>query len=279
MPELPEMQALAERLDAALASRRLEAVSVLGFSGLKTVVPGPDDLVGRRLEGVDRRGKYLRFHFEGALTVALHLSQGGRVDLEDPPKETKPRGSVVRFSFEGPLSLLVREHGTQRKVGWWVLASGDEGPMGKLGPEVTDASFDDMLAKSDDNRHIHTVLRDQRFVAGVGRGYADDALNRARFSPFSSLRSLSASQRLELLSAVRSVMDEALVEERTRTGALSAAKLGERFSVHNRAGQPCPQCGAELRRVSYESYEITYCPQCQTGGRLLADRRLSRLLR
>jgi len=134
VPELPEMQALAERLDAALASRRLEAVAVLGFSGLKTVVPGPDDLVGRRLEGVDRRGKYLRFHFEGALTVALHLSQGGRVDLEDPPKETKPRGSVVRFSFEGPLSLLVREHGTQRKVGWWVLASGDEGPMGKLGP-------------------------------------------------------------------------------------------------------------------------------------------------
>jgi len=211
--------------------------------------------------------------------VALHLSQGGRVDLEDPPKETKPRGSVVRFSFEGPLSLLVREHGTQRKVGWWVLASGDEGPMGKLGPEVTDASFDDLLAKSDDNRH-----NPHRAARPAFRGRRRARLRRRRPQPRPVLAVLLAAV-VERLPASRAPLGRPLGDGRgTRRGAnphwaLSAAKLGERFSVHNRAGQPCPQCGAELRRVSYESYEITYCPQCQTGGRLLADRRLSRLLR
>jgi formamidopyrimidine-DNA glycosylase len=173
----------------------------------------------------------------------------------------------------------VREHGSQRKAGWWVLAPGDTGPLATLGPEPDDPDFDAYLRTADTARRVHTVLRDQRTLAGVGRGYADDALNRAGISPFAPLRSLSALQRDRLVDAVHAVLDGALAAERGRPGGLSEPRLGLRFAVHNRAGEPCPRCGTPLRRVSYESYEIVYCAPCQTKGRVLADRRLSRLLR
>lgn len=289
------MQALAERLHAALAGRTLDRVELLGFSGLKTARPGPDELVGLAVREVTRRGKYDVLELDGGRRVAVHLSQAGRVDVEDPPKATRPRGSVVRLVFGprdgrpgspgdpggpggGPAAVLVREHGTQRKAGWWVLAPGDDGPMAALGPEPADPAFAELVATGDSARHLHTWLRDQRVVAGIGRGHADDILHRARRSPFASLRSLDPAGRAGLLDAVRSVLGEALVRERERSGGLSAARLGDRFAVHGRAGQPCPRCGEPLRRVAYDSYEIDYCPRCQTGGRVLADRRLSRLL-
>jgi formamidopyrimidine-DNA glycosylase len=279
MPELPEMQALAERLDVALSGSTLLRADVLGFSGLKTVVPQPDAVAGRRLTGITRRGKYLVLAFAGDLRILVHLSQAGRLDLEMPPKETKPRGSVVRLTFDTVGAVLVREHGTQRKAGWWVLGPGEAGPLGVLGPEPSDPAFADLILAADNTRHVHSLLRDQRTVAGIGRGHVDDALNRAGVSPFASLRSLTTERRRALLDAVRAVLDEALESERGRSGGLSDAKLGARFQVHNRAGQPCPRCAGDLARVSYESYEIVYCPACQTGGRVLADRRLSRLLR
>lgn len=285
MPEMPEMQALAERLDALVAGSTLEAVRPLGFTGLKTVRPGPEDLAGRTVRAVGRRGKFLTVSLQAdpgadeGPTVALHLSQAGRLDVERPPKTTKPRGSVVRFEFSGPLALLVREHGTQRKAGWWVLERGEDGPLATLGPEPDDPEFERLFLEGDSTRHVHTLLRDQHFVAGVGRGYADDALNRAGLSPFAALRSLSAAERRRLVESVRSVMAEALERERTRTGALSEARLGERFLVHNRVGEPCLHCGDTLRMVSFDSHEVVYCPTCQTKGKVLADRRLSRLLR
>lgn len=282
MPELPVMQALAERLEAALAGSALVSYQLLGFSGLKTARPSPDELVGRTVAGVGRRGKYDVVTFDNGLRLAFHLSQAGRVDLEVPPKSTRPRGSVVRLVLArdgAETGLLLREHGTQRKAGWWVLAPGDDGPMADLGPEPSDPAFADLVRHGDSTRRLHTWLRDQHVVAGVGRGHADDALWRARLSPFASLRSLDAEGRDRLLDAVRSVLDEALGQERRRTGALSEAKLGERFVVHRRAGQPCPRCGEPLLRVAYDSYEIDYCRVCQTKGRALADRRMSRLLR
>jgi formamidopyrimidine-DNA glycosylase len=160
-----------------------------------------------------------------------------------------------------------------------VLATGDGGPLEGLGPEPSDKAFEDRLLTSQDPRHLHTLLRDQRFVAGVGRGYADDALNRAGLSPFSSLSSLNESDRRRLVAVVRSVISDAIASERLRTGGLSEPKLGTGFAVHNRAGRPCPVCGEPLLRVSYESHEVVYCKRCQTKGRLLADRRLSRLLK
>jgi formamidopyrimidine-DNA glycosylase len=160
-----------------------------------------------------------------------------------------------------------------------VLADGEQGPLDGLGPEPATEEFERLLLTSDEPRHLHTLLRDQRFVAGVGRGYADDALNRAGLSPFSPLRSLTQADRSRLVSEVRAVMAEAVESERRRSGGLSEPKLGTVFAVHNRAGQPCPVCGENLLRVSYESHEVVYCKRCQTKGRPLADRRLSRLLK
>jgi formamidopyrimidine-DNA glycosylase len=279
MPELPEMQALAERLDATLAGSVLTRVDPHGFAALKTVEPGPTSLVGHAVTAVGRRGKYLVITLDDGVRVLVHLSQAGRLDIESPAKSTRPKGSVVRFHLDDGSAVLVREHGTQRKAAWWVLGPGDEGPLAVLGPEPDDDAFAEFLLTDDSNRRVHTVLRDQRTLAGLGRGYVDDVLNAVGLSPFAPMRSLSTPERAALVDAVRSVLARALDQERERSGGLSEPKLGLRFAVHNRAGQPCPRCAGTLLRVSYESYEIVYCPRCQTHGRVLADRRLSRLLR
>jgi formamidopyrimidine-DNA glycosylase len=246
---MPQMQALAERIEAWLGGATFEGYEPLGFSGLKTAVPPPDELVGRTL------------------------------DFEQPPKRTRPKGSVVRWKFSDDKAVLLREFGTERKAGWWVLGPGDDGPLVGLGPEATSAEFAQWLRSSDDGRRVHTILRDQRTVSGVGRGYADDALHRAKLSPYASLKSLTAEERDRLLAAVLEVLEEGLERERGRTGGLSDNKLGEHFTVHGKAGLPCPVCGDDLKRVSYESHEVVYCPRCQTGGKVLADRRLSRLVK
>jgi formamidopyrimidine-DNA glycosylase len=280
MPELPEIQALAERLEEVLAGSTLERIDALQFSSLKTFDPRPDSLIGRVLEGVGRRGKFLVMRFEGADAprLLIHLSQGGRIDVEDPPKKTKPRGSVVRLRFAERPSILVKEFGTQRKAGWWVVAADDEGPLAKLGPEPFSTEFDDLVLRGTDSRRVHTILRDQRTVAGIGRGYSDDILHAAKLSPYASLASLDVDERRTLLDATHEILTAALEVERKRTGGLPT-KIGDHFTVHNRSGTPCPRCGDDLRRVSYESHEVTYCPTCQTGGKILADRRLSRLVR
>ena len=174
--------------------------------------------------------------------------------------------------------MLVKEFGRERKAGWWVLAEGDDGPLVKLGPEPDSPEFEGLVLEGDDGRRVHTILRDQRTVAGIGRGYSDDVLHRAKLSPYASLGALEPGQRRALLDAVRAILDDALEVERARTGGLPT-KIGDHFTVHGRYGTPCPVCGDDLRRVSYESHEVTYCPNCQTGGKVLADRRLSRLIR
>ena len=277
MPELPEVQALAERLDEVAAGAELATVDLLQFSSLKTVTPRAEELLGRTLKHVGRRGKYLVFELGGP-RMLVHLSQGGRIDVEGPPKATKPRGAVVRLRFRDRPSILVKEFGRERKAGLWLLAEGDEGPLAKLGPEPNDPAFEDLVMHGDDTRRVHTILRDQRTVAGIGRGYSDDILHRAKLSPYAALGALEPAQRRSLLDAVTSILAEALEVERGRSGGLPT-KLGDHFTVHGRYGTPCPVCGDDLRRVSYESHEVTYCPTCQTGSKVLADRRLSRLIR
>ena len=275
---MPEVQALAERLHDAVGGATLDGFDLLQFSSLKTVTPRPSELFGRRLEEVGRRGKYLVFGFEGGNRMLVHLSQGGRLDVEAPPKATKPRGAVARIRFEERPSLLVKEFGKERKAGVWSLAAGDEGPLAGLGPEALSEEAETFFRESSDGRRVHTILRDQRTVAGVGRGYSDDALHQAKLSPYAVLGKLDANERDRFIVALRAILTDALEVERRRNGGLPT-KLGDHFTVHGRWGQPCPRCGADLRRVSYESHEVTYCPDCQTGGKILADRRLSRLIR
>jgi formamidopyrimidine-DNA glycosylase len=276
MPELPEIQALTERLSAAVAGSHLKRIDPLQFSALKTYAPDPATLHDKELVAVGRRGKYMVFEF-GSHNVLVHLSQGGRVFIEEPPKPSRPKGGVVRLVFE-QTGVLVREYGTERKAAWWVLESGDPGPLERLGPEPFDERFAEFLSTGKDRRQLHTMLRDQKTVAGIGRGFADDILHAAKLPPFVSLASLPDEKRAELLSVTRRVLEEATVRERGRTGGLPA-KMSGRFAVHGRFGEACPTCGDKLARVSFESHEITYCPNCQTGGKVLADRRLSRLLR
>ena len=256
MPEAPQMQALAERVEAWLGGATFEGYEPLGFTGLKTYDPPPEALVGARsLERVDRRAKYV-IAASSTTTCAssFHLSQAGRLDFEEPPKKTKPKGSVVRWKFSDDRAVLLREYGTERKAGWWVLAPGDDGPLEKLGPEATSDEFAEWLRTATDGRRIHTILRDQRTVAGVGRGYADDILHRAKLSPYASLKSLKPDERERLLAALHEVLAEGLERERTREGGLSQNKLGEHFTVHGKAGVPCPECGdrpeARLVRVA-----------------------------
>jgi formamidopyrimidine-DNA glycosylase len=161
-----------------------------------------------------------------------------------------------------------------------MLAPGDEGPLAGLGPEPGSEEFAAFIRTSDSRRHLTTDLRDQHVVSGIGRGWGDDILHRAKLSPFASLHSLSPDQREALVAAPPDVGAETFALHRGREGGLSEAKLGGRFRVHNRFGEPCPTpCGDALRRVSFDSYEMSYCPTCQTGGKVLADRRLSRLLK
>jgi formamidopyrimidine-DNA glycosylase len=279
MPEFPEVRGLSERVHEIVQGARFDRADILQFSSLKTYAPRPEELRGATVGSVGSRGKYLVFAFDDdERRLLVHLSQGGRIDVEAPPKSTKPRGSVVRLRFEERPSLLVKEFGTQRRSGWWILAAGDDGPLAKLGPEALSPEADELVMSSTDTRRVHTILRDQRTIAGMGRGYTDDVLHDAKLSPTSQLGKLDADQRATLVTSIHRILGNALEAERRRSGGLPT-KLGDHFTVHGRSGEPCPRCGADLRRVSYEDYEVTYCPTCQTGGKILADRRLSRLLR
>lgn len=274
------MQALAERLFSWAGNGVLRSAVPFSFTGLKTVQPLPDFLLGRTLTSASHRGKYLLLDFAGP-RIAVHLSQGGRVDLERPAKTTRPKGALTRFVLDhdtDTVGILIKEFGTERKAGWWVLAEGDNGPMNVLGPDPYDEGFADLILRGKDARRVHTLLRDQRTVAGIGRGYSDDILHDAQISPTASLDSLDDAQRARLLASVRAMLDAGLAVERKRKGGLPA-KVGDHWVVHHRHGERCPRCGEDLRRVSYEAYEITYCPLCQTGGQILADRRMSRLLK
>lgn len=274
------MQALAERLDALLAGQSITRYEPLGFHGLKTAVPAPEAALGAPITRVGRRAKYLVFDTVDAPRLLIHLSQAGRLDVESPPKRTKPKGSVVRLVFGGiDSALLLREHGTERKAGWWILGPGDDGPLARLGPEPDSEAFAEYVRTAGDWRRLHTMLRDQTTVAGIGRGYADDVLHRARLSPFTTLASLDTDGRTRLLDAICAVLAEGLERERRRTGGLSENRLGEHFTVHGKFGAPCPACGTDLAHISYESHEVVYCPTCQTAGKVLADRRTSRFLK
>ncbi len=285
MPEMPEVQAHAERLTAEFAGRRLKRFTPLVFTALKTVVPPPDAAYGLPLERVGRRGKYLLVTF-APVTFVVHLMQGGRL-LVDVKQSPKPRGGQARFTFDAddgaaPPALLLTEQGTERRAGVWCVPTPDvltSPPLDKLGPEAATIEADELSARfaTMPSTRLHGFLRDQRAVAGIGRRLANEVCHRAKLSPFTMTRRLGRDAAATIVEAIRAAVAEGLAEERTRDDMSSSKERPSR--VHGRTGEPCPVCGDTIRAVEYSSYTVNYCPTCQTGGKVLADNTTSRFLR
>ncbi|QXC60388.1 hypothetical protein KSP35_18975 [Aquihabitans sp. G128] len=278
MPELPELQAHAERLDADFAGAVLAGFRPITFTALKTFDPDPATAVGSPLVFVGRRGKYLLLDV-GTVTFVVHLMQGGRLK-PDEKQSAKPRGGIARWTFEDGRALLLTEPGTERKAGVWVVA-GDpehEAPLAGLGPDADQldaTTLGDLLAEH--SVRLHGFLRDQRILAGIGRRLANEICHRAKLSPFANTRKLDRTQIEQLAEAMRACINESLAAERGRTELVKSAE--REGNVHNRVGEACPVCGDTIRSVEYRAYTVAYCPTCQTAGKVLADNTTSKFLK
>jgi formamidopyrimidine-DNA glycosylase len=280
VPEMPEVQAHAERLTDAFAGAELERFLPLTFTALKTFSPAPEIAHGHPLVSVGRRGKHLLLRFEPA-TFVVHLMQGGRLKL-DEKQAAKPRNGQARWRFADGRALLLTEAGTERRAGVWLVA-GDtdvesQEPLADLGPEAADVdrqTLGELL--SEHSMRLHGWLRDQRIVAGLGRRLANEICHRARLSPFAMSAKLTSDDAERLVEAIRACVGEGLAFERGRDD-MSASK-DRPGAVHHRKGEECPDCGDVVRTVEYRAYEVAYCASCQTGGKVLADNTTSKFLK
>lgn len=279
MPELPEVQAHAERLTEQFRGAELQRFVPFNFTALKTAVPRPDEAYGLPLLDVGRRGKYLLLRFE-TVTFVVHLMQGGRL-LVDEKQAAKPRNGQARFVFaEGP-AMLLTEAGKERRAGVWCIATAgglDVPPLDRLGPDALSFDVDSLTTAFEaHNMRVHGFLRDQHQIAGLGRMLANEVCHRARVSPFAMTGKLGRDGVTAVLDAIRAAVDDGLAYERTRTDMSSSADRPG--AVHGRAGEACPVCGNTIRSVSYSGYTVAYCPACQTGGKVLADNTTSKFLK
>ncbi len=286
MPELPEVESLARFLTEQAGGRELVRVEVAALSALKTFDPPIDALVGRTVAEVGRRGKYLCVD-TGGVWLVVHLARGGWVQWRDtvPAGRTKPgKGPLaLRVGLSGGSGFDVTEQGTEKRLALWVVRDPEdvEG-VARLGPDPLGADFDvDALAMALKGHaaQLKGVLTDQSVLAGVGNAYSDEALHRAHLSPFKTASKLAPDEVERLHGALVGVLADAL----ERSLGLPAKGLkGEKRSgmaVHGRTGQECPVCGDVVREVAFATKSLQYCATCQTGGKPLADRRLSRLLK
>ena len=278
MPELPEVQAHAERLTHAFGGAELAAFRPLTFSALKTAVPSPDDAVGRTLDPLRRRGKFLVLPF-GDLSFVVHLMQGGRL-VPDEKQSARPRNGIARWTFADGRALLLTEAGSERKAGVWVL-EGDplaQPPLDDLGVDADVATRDQLVsALGVKNQRLHGFLRDQHGLAGLGRMLANEICHTARLSPFAMTAKLDGDEVDRLHEAIGERIGSALEHER---GLDAMSKSADRpGAVHRRKGAECPVCGDTVRAVEYRAYEVDYCPTCQTGGKVLANNTTSKFLK
>jgi len=279
VPELPEVQAHAERLTEAYRGDALARFQPITFTALKTAVPAPDGAYGHPLERVGRRGKYLLLEF-APLTFIVHLMKGGRLK-DDEKQSPKPRGGQARWRFEDGRALLLTEAGTERRAGVWCVPAGEEltgPPLVDLGPEAMEITPAELATRfAEHPMRLHTFLRNQRCIAGIGRRLANEVCHRAKLSPFAATAKLGIAGAEKVVAAIHDAVDEGLAFERGRSDMSSSADRPGR--VHKRTGEPCPVCGDTLREVQYSSYTVSYCPTCQTGGKVLADNTTSRFLK
>ncbi|MGI8664031.1 MAG: DNA-formamidopyrimidine glycosylase family protein [Acidimicrobiales bacterium] len=280
MPELPELQAHAERLDARYAGALLERFNPLAFTALKTAVPPASDAIGHGLVYVGRRGKHLLLDF-GTLTFVVHLMQGGRLREEAVGKQpAKPRGGQARWHFADGRALLLTEAGTERRAGVWAVAGDPESqpPLDRLGPDADTLRPAALLGVLHAHpMRLHGLLRDQRIVAGIGRRLANEICHRAKLSPFAATGKLTRADAEALVESIQTSCNAGLAYERGRDDmSASADRPGD---VHHRVGEPCPVCGDTIRSVEYVKYTVAYCPSCQTAGKALADNTTSKFLK
>jgi len=283
MPELPELQAHAERLNETFTGTTLAGFRPLTFTALKTATPDPATTFDYPVASIGRRGKYLLLATEPA-TFVVHLMQGGRLK-PDEKQSAKPRGGIARWSFSDGRALLLTEPGNERKAGVWVVTGplGENEPIAHLGPDADQlvgsghGDADLAVLLSAHPMRLHGFLRDQRILAGIGRRLANEICHRARLSPFASTAKLDPGQVSALAEAIRSCIAESLTEERARTEMVGSKDRSG--SVHHRIGEPCPVCGDTIASVEYRAYTVAYCPTCQTGGKVLADNTTSKFLK
>jgi len=286
VPELPEVQALAAGLSARVAGRRIDRCQLTSFSALKTVQPPLEQLVGRIVAGVERRGKFVCVDAGGTWLV-IHLARGGWIRWYDavPATTLRPGRSTIalRVALDNGSGFDVTEMGTEKRLALWLVGSPEEvEPLAALGIDPLGPGFTvDRLGTlmHAASATLKTALTTQSLIAGVGNAYSDEALHRARLSPYKLASNLDAAEVARLHEALVGVLSDAV----ERSSALDVAELkGDKkraMRVHGRTGDACPVCGDTVRQVSFATKSLQYCPTCQTGGKPLADRRLSRLLK
>ena len=275
MPELPEVEAWVRELDPLVSASPIERAGPAHIATLKTADPPLTALDGRRLAGARRRGKNLLFPMgEGKLVLRAHLMSAGRIRYLAPGAKG-PKTPMFRLRFSDGGELVLTEGGKKKRAGVWLVTPAqldvDLGHLGRDALDVDAARLAEILGK--ERRQLHPLLRDQRAIAGIGRAHANEILLRARLSPFKASTELAPAE-IELLA-------NAIHDDLLRALELRERGKGDKdvYVIHNRLGEPCPQCSTPIARVDFEEHTIYYCPACQTGGRLLKDRRLSRLLR
>jgi formamidopyrimidine-DNA glycosylase len=284
VPELPEVEALAADMRERVVGRRVERVDVAAISALKTFDPPPTALHGRQISGAGRYGKFLDLRLD-ELHLIVHLARAGWLHYRDALPATPLRPG------KGPIALRVRlaggggfdltEQGTQKKLAVYLVTDPRLVPgVRRLGPDALAADLDTFAARMRSRRgQLKGVLTDQEVLAGVGNAYSDEILHRARLSPFAITDRLTDAQMITLYEATQVTLSDAVARS---VGHGAASLKGEKRSgllVHARTGLPCPVCGDVIREVSFADSSLQYCPTCQTGGKPLADRRMSKLLR
>ena len=275
MPELPEIEAWVRELDPLVSGSTIERAGPAHIATLKTFDPPLSALDGTRLEGAGRRGKNLLFAVEaGELVLRVHLMSAGRLRYLAPGAKG-PKTPMFRLRFANGGELVLTEAGKKKRAGvWLVTPEALDADLAHLGPDALEldvTTLAEILER--ERRQLHPLLRDQRAIAGIGRAHANEILLRAKLSPFKATADMSPDETERLAAAIRDDLERAL--ELRLAGKDDKAV----YRVHRRLGEPCPECGTPIARVDYEEHTVFYCPTCQTGGRVLKDRRLSRLLR
>ncbi len=275
MPELPEVEAWVRELDPQVSMYPIERAGPAHIATLKTFDPPLDTLEGRRLGGARRRGKNLLFPTEDdELVLRVHLMSAGRLRFL-PAGAKGPKTPMFRLRFQGGDELVLTEAGKKKRAGVWLTTPEQiDADLSHLGPDALDvdrAGLREILER--ERRQLHPLLRDQRAIAGIGRAHANEILHRAGLSPFKTSTELTDEELDRLAAAMHEDLERALELRERGKGD------GDVYRVHNHLGEPCPVCGTPIAQVDYEEHTVYYCPTCQTGGRTLKDRRLSRLLR